>query len=1064
MSSSPAASSSIRVRKLDLTLTARAARRDPRVGSGIGLMAAIGVAVTHPRSHPCPRVQAAPPHERHPHLLQVAQVVQRIPVHDDYVPFLPCLQCPDPVVQPVHDRRLAGRAHDRGVIVRHHADFDHEFHLGDHQAVPHGGTPRVGSEHDPHPGPRRPHQAVVAPPVGDRPLPLADLPFGNVVPARDLGLRLDHDRRERGDDRHAPLQQLADGAVRHAAAVLHGVDSEIHGPLDRGVEGGVRGDGQPAPVRLVDDGLEFLIGELQQVVAHHDLDQVGAGLHLLPHGAPHLVRPGGLAAAPVGVAAGLHDRLGADQQARAREHPLLHRLLGELAAPVHPQVAHHRDSAAQVRQHVGRRLVGADLGRVVHRLCGEVVDPVPGQVGVAVDQAGQDRSARREDRPSFPRGRVPRPDRHDPAPLQRDVAVLDHLLPHPRDHAAAERDRCRLARRQILQNRLKLPGWCFGHVSLPASDSEFRERPGAAVEVGELHARVVGRVDDARRPVRVCRVHALVHDFGGTGGLVRAGPGCVDADPHQHRQFAVKRLDGGAALATDIAGWAHSRTHQLVPRRLVEPQNPVHDRRHLGGRQVPQQGRVQLLHLAQVDPARLVLVGDRLDPVRVVLRLGPRPLRLAERVEVVAIPHVEPELQRRIAPLDEPVQLAVQVLVAADPVPLEQQEVGVVEQHAKPGDQRAVGEVLARARLPEVVVEQAARPPRGFRIDATGRHGSQAVPAEAPRSHPGDQLVEWAPSLVAPHDAVDVVAPAVVLDERVPPGPVVRVLQARRPADPAQVVHLHVLDQVRNLHGVGRSVPRVLEQRLHQLGDHLHPPRPGLGNDHFEYVAVPHGLVRGAEVGDGRVAVELGMVRQVRPALHLQRLGHAVVRPAVDLPRDAAPDLQAQPADRAQQDHVHAHALLQRVEHRVHTLVHEAGGPDLDAYEPLVHSRLAFSLGSSVSCKLSPRRFVAITTVNMASPGNVEIHHAGPSTSRPTATISPHSGVGGCAPSPRKLRPAPTEMACPNSSVDSTSSGTAVFGSTCRSMIRTSGTPISRAASMYACSRTVSTVERTKRA
>ena len=76
-----------------------------------------------------------------------------------------------------------------------------------------------------------------------------------------------------------------------------------------------------------------------------------------------------------------------------------------------------------------------------------------------------------------------------------------------------------------------------------------------------------------------------------------------------------------------------------------------------------------------------------------------------------------------------------------------------------------------------------------------------------------------------------------------------------------------------------------------------------------------------------------------------------------------------------------------------------------------------------------------MTTVNMASPGKVEIHHARPSTSRPTATISPHSGVGGCAPSPRKLRPAPTEMAWPNSSVESTSSGIAMFGSTCRNMI-----------------------------
>ena len=59
-----------------------------------------------------------------------------------------------------------------------------------------------------------------------------------------------------------------------------------------------------------------------------------------------------------------------------------------------------------------------------------------------------------------------------------------------------------------------------------------------------------------------------------------------------------------------------------------------------------------------------------------------------------------------------------------------------------------------------------------------------------------------------------------------------------------------------------------------------------------------------------------------------------------------------------------------------------------------VSSHLDLNLGSSISWRLSPRRLVAMTTVNMARPGNVEIHHARPSTSRPTATISPHSGVG----------------------------------------------------------------------
>ena len=334
-----------------------------------------------------------------------------------------------------------------------------------------------------------------------------------------------------------------------------------------------------------------------------------------------------------------------------------------------------------------------------------------------------------------------------------------------------------------------------------------------------------------------------------------------------------------------------------------------------------------------------MLVGDRLHPVGVVLRLRPRPLRLAERVEVVAVPHVEPELERRIAPLDEPVQLSVQVLVALHPVPLQQQELGIVEQDAEAGDERAVREMLSRARLPEIVVEGRARPPPALGIDPGPVQASQTVRAEASRRHPGHEPVQRAPALVAPHDAVDVVAAAVILDERVPPPPVVGMLEARRAADPPQVVHLHELRQVGDPHGVGRPVSRILEERLHQLRNHLHSPLPGTGNDHLQNVPSAHRLVRCAEVGDAGVAVELGMMREIGPALHFERLRDAVVRPSVDPPRDAAPDLEPEPAHRSQKDHIHAHALLQRVQHRVHALVHEARGPDLDSYAPVAHGR-----------------------------------------------------------------------------------------------------------------------------
>ena len=81
------------------------------------------------------------------------------------------------------------------------------------------------------------------------------------------------------------------------------------------------------------------------------------------------------------------------------------------------------------------------------------------------------------------------------------------------------------------------------------------------------------------------------------------------------------------------------------------------------------------------------------------------------------------------------------------------------------------------------------------------------------------------------------------------------------------------------------------------------------------------------------------MMRQVGSALHFERLRDAVIGPSIEFPRDAAPDLEPEPAHRAQKDRIHAHALLQRGEHRVHAFVHEAGGPDLDAYAPVAHGR-----------------------------------------------------------------------------------------------------------------------------
>src|SRR2546427_9248004 len=48
----------------------------------------------------------------------------------------------------------------------------------------------------------------------------------------------------------------------------------------------------------------------------------------------------------------------------------------------------------------------------------------------------------------------------------------------------------------------------------------------------------------------------------------------------------------------------------------------------------------------------------------------------------------------------------------------------------------------------------------------------------------------------------------------------------------------------------------------------------------------------------------------------------------------------------------------------------------------------------------SPSRFNPSTAAPIASPGKSDTQGATRSRSRPSATIAPHDGVGGCAPSP----------------------------------------------------------------
>src|SRR6266542_1677494 len=119
--------------------------------------------------------------------------------------------------------------------------------------------------------------------------------------------------------------------------------------------------------------------------------------------------------------------------------------------------------------------------------------------------------------------------------------------------------------------------------------------------------------------------------------------------------------------------------------------------------------------------------------------------------------------------------------------------------------------------------------------------------------------------------------------------------------------------------------------------------------------------------------------------------------------------------------------------------------------------------GSIVSRRPSPTKLQAIATVKIASPGKVEIHHCCIS-SRPSATIAPHSGVGGTAPSPRKLSAAVMMIALPKSIVISTRIGATEFGSRWRNKIVPSGVPSARAAVTKSRDFKLSTCPRASRA
>src|SRR5207253_3202930 len=98
--------------------------------------------------------------------------------------------------------------------------------------------------------------------------------------------------------------------------------------------------------------------------------------------------------------------------------------------------------------------------------------------------------------------------------------------------------------------------------------------------------------------------------------------------------------------------------------------------------------------------------------------------------------------------------------------------------------------------------------------------------------------------------------------------------------------------------------------------------------------------------------------------------------------------------------------------------------------------QLRFSFGSRASRRPSPIKLMASTTSRMAIPGNVTTHQALRMNSRASASIVPHSGVGGCAPMPRKPSAAAFRMASEKDNAACTISGAVTLGSMTRNIRR----------------------------
>ena len=88
-----------------------------------------------------------------------------------------------------------------------------------------------------------------------------------------------------------------------------------------------------------------------------------------------------------------------------------------------------------------------------------------------------------------------------------------------------------------------------------------------------------------------------------------------------------------------------------------------------------------------------------------------------------------------------------------------------------------------------------------------------------------------------------------------------------------------------------------------------------------------------------------------------------------------------------------------------------------------------------MSDALSPTRLTKKLVTMVARPGKITTQGAVRMKFRPSAIITPHSGVGGCTPRPKKPSDAPARMSRTKSLMPKTSAGAITFGRRWRNMI-----------------------------